>query len=103
MSAASPMPIQERSQIHWVSDHARQRFCERTGDWRNLLAVWYEAEPVDYPSAQGHSYARYHPGYDLVLIAAWGELMTCVELTDRPLWERRDVRDQIQERDFYEH
>jgi len=91
------MPIQERSQIQWVSDHARERFVERTETWRNLFAVWHEAEPIDYPSAQGQAYARYHPGHGVVLIAAWGELMTCIELTDRPLAEQHHVREQLED------
>jgi len=95
--SANPQPIQDRSQIQWVSDHARGRFFERAGHSRNLLTVWREAEPVDYPSAQGRSYARYHPGYDLVLLARWGELLTVIELTDRPLQEQHHVREQLED------
>ena len=91
------MTIDERSQIQWVSEHARQRFSQRAGGLRNLFAVWYEARPINFPSARGQAYARYHVGYDLVLIAAWGELLTVIKLTDRPLDEQQYVRNQLED------
>jgi len=91
------MTIDERSQIQWVSEHARQRFSERAGELRNLFAVWYEARPINYPRARGQAYARYHVGYDLVLIAVWGKLLTVIKLADCPLAEQRNVRNQLED------
>jgi len=95
------MTIDERSQIQWVSEHARQRFSERAGGLRNLFAVWYEARPINCPSARGQAYARYHAGDDLLLIAAWGKLLTVIKLTDRPLDEQQCVRNQLEDNDGY--
>jgi len=97
VSAASQMTIDERSQIQWVSEHARQRFSERGGELRNLFAVWYEARPINYPRARGQAYARYHVGDDLVLIAAWGKLLTVIKLADCPPAEQRYVREQLED------
>ena len=55
----------EKSGIQWVSNHARE-----------------------------NAYARYHPPTDLILLARWGELVTCIDLNDRPHREQTYVRNQ---------
>lgn len=88
----------ELTGIQWVSDHARDRFEDRSDHHQtNLRAVWYDAAPVDYPSAREHTYARYHLPTDLILLARWGELVTCIDLNDRPTEEQLHVRQQVQE------
>ena len=88
----------EESGIQWVSDHARVRFTARAGDRQeNLYAVWHDAVPVDYPSARENTCARYHPLTDLILLARWGELVTCIDLNDRPADEQVHVRSQLED------
>jgi len=86
------------SGLQWVSDHAQDRWrdrAERPGG--NLRAVWHEATAIDYPSAYQDAYARYHHPTNLVLLARWGELVTCIDLDDRPLREQQHVFSQLED------
>lgn len=85
----------------WVSEHSQERARRRAGvpaDDAEIRALWWEAHPVDAPHVRGWSYARYHEGEDVLLIARFGALKTVVELSDRPEWEQRVVREQLENR-----
>lgn len=84
--------------IVWVSEHVRDdRWPLRSGQGRrNLKRVWWDAEPVDYPSARGPStVARYHADTDLILIAENGNLTTCIPLSHRPIKEQQFILSQV--------
>ena len=85
----------------WVSEHVQKdRWPQRSGQTDgDLKRVWWDAEPVDYPSARGPStVARYHAETDLVLLAENGNLTTCISLSDRPVEEQQFVRSQVSDR-----
>ncbi|QLH78637.1 hypothetical protein HZS55_15665 [Halosimplex rubrum] len=89
--------VNQQSGICWVSGHARDRWRNRThARLDDLKTAWYEATPVEYPPAKGETYARYHAPTDTVLLARNGELVTVIELTDRPADQQEFVRDQAE-------
>lgn len=98
VTVASSSTTSERSTITTISDHAREKWAERADCGpTNLFAAWYEADPVEYPSARGDAYCRYHERAGVVMLAKWGELVTCIDLSDRPPQEQRIVRDQLED------
>lgn len=96
MSAQSSSPAGAYRHQDWQlpDSHARRQAATRAGSTA-IRRLWREATEVDYPSAHGETYARYHPGRDVVILAAYGYVKTCIELSDRPRWEQEHVRDQI--------
>lgn len=88
------------------SDHARDNWHNpRRNDCpdRDIGRAFRESEHVDYPSAKGDYYGRYHPDGDVVLICKsdridgqlYEVVVTAIRLRDRPLWEQEYVRYQF--------
>lgn len=87
-----------RQSLSRVSDHAVQHVSKRSDtspDRAAIRALWWEAYSVEAPHVREGSYARYHVGTGLLLIAQNCVLKTAVELSDRPEWEQRIVREQL--------
>jgi len=82
--------------------HAQWRWESRApADWDDeaVRAVWAAAVEVDVPWTAGEAYERYHPDSGMVLVAEYGFIQTCYQLSDRPADEQAIVRAQLQERD----
>lgn len=95
MSAGRPNAYRQ-ADTQIVIPHARHAWNTRTQrPGYNLRLAWREAQPIEYPSARATSYARYHDGEDVVLIARLGFLRTVIDLDDRPDHEQQRVYQQL--------
>ncbi|GGM63885.1 hypothetical protein J2752_000500 [Halarchaeum rubridurum] len=95
--AASPNAYRQ-ADAQAIVPHAEQRLRARAHppyDEDNLRAIWREATPVDYPPAENQTYARYHPGAGVVLLADYGFIRTVIDIQDRPQTTRDYVHNQV--------
>lgn len=96
MSTASAPTYEQTA----VSGHCRHKWEQRSP--RPSLdprIAWLEAVPVHYPSIKPPAkHARLHEVTELLLLAAAdGTLVTCIQLEDRSHDEQRYIRSQVSE------
>jgi len=82
-----------------VSLHGRRCWRQRGEPDQDPVAAWHEAVKVHYPSARDGASARYHLSTDTILLTKERELVTVIDVGDRPPGEREYIREQVQERD----
>lgn len=103
MSATTP---DATTDARWTAHGLEKWHNARRNDvhMRDPDRGWRESVHVDYPGARDGARGRYHVDGEIILIVKdhitsdgrQPVIVTCINLDDRPVWEREYVRCQVE-------